>query len=198
MGKAERMDRERIDDRYIVPDALLSTSRNPGKFTDRFVKTLSAVLGSPILRRGKDSLGDIAFNAKRNKFHTLMIVHKVKKNGFSNILLYKLTNEYYKKAGTLKYELISFNNIRKPYDAIQISIKKAGPSCISFSEFLQSFFLSYPEQKIRSNGFKVEIKNIATLSLIAPPESRKNLVKATFKNKEEELLSIRGYIENEN
>lgn len=192
------MSTERTSEVYIVPDALITTSRNPGKFTDRFVKSLSALLGSPILRRGKDSLGDIAFNAKQNRFHTLLIVHKVKKKGFSNILLYKLANKYYKKVGTFRYELLNFKDVRKPYDAIQISIQKEEPTCVSFSESLQSFFLSYPEQKIRSRDFKVEIKNFATLSLIASPENRKKLVKATFKNKDEEFLSIRGYIENEN
>lgn len=191
------MNKKKINDVYVIPDALLTTSRNPGNFTDRIVKTFSALLGSPILRRGKDSLGDIAFNAKQNSFHNLIIVHKVKKKGLSTILLYKLIEKYYKKLGTLKYEIVNFKDVRTPYDAIQISMKKEGKPCASFSNFLQSFFLSYPKQKVRSKNFKVEIKTIVSLTLIPDPQKGKKYVRCTFKDKNKKLLTMRGYIESE-
>ncbi len=180
----------------LVPDSLISTSRDPSEKTDRFVKTLSALFGAPILRRGKDSLGEIAYTAKENNFKTLIIAHNVQKSGFSELLIYKLVNnEYFEKFATLHYELLHFTEIRTPYDAVKLFLRNKSDVGLALFNSLRECFISYDPKAFVNRSFDVKIENVvsAYIAVVEGPNQR-NLAKLTFEKLGRTLLSLRGYI----
>lgn len=180
---------------YLVSDALISTSRDPSEKTDRFVKTLSALFGAPVLRRGKDSIGEMAYTAKHDGFKSLILAHNVRKYNFSKILFYKLVNNYYKKMGEFKYILSHFTEIHKPYDAIRLSLQTQDKVGVSLFNFLRKCLISYSPSEFRGGSLNVTVRNVIP-AFITQSETLKNQKVAilTVRKGEKQVLILRGYV----
>lgn len=184
---------------FLIPDALISTSRDPSQKTDQFVKVLSALFGAPIMRRGKASFGEIGYNAKKYGFKSILIAHNVKRYGFSKLLFYKYVDGYYKKRGVLNYELLTQKEVHTPFDVIEVRLQTDQTVATSLLQLLRESLISYIPREFINGEFDVSIKNIVQMYLRKSPEEEveEPLADLTFENNGEILVRLRGYT-NEN
>ena len=91
----------------ICPLMAATTSMRPSSSTRRLVKILSALLGVPIIRRGKANLDEIAYYVYKAKLRGFFVVLS-RHNQPSRIDVYREINGYFKHLGyiTLEYHKI--------------------------------------------------------------------------------------------
>lgn len=85
---------EKRESIVICPSLVLTSSIRVSGSVRHFMKKLSAVLGAPILRRGKSNLDEIAFFVKRGGFKSFVVVYS-RKESPSLLRFYKLREEGY-------------------------------------------------------------------------------------------------------
>lgn len=78
----------------ICPSLVLTSSIRVSGSVRRFMKKLSAVLGAPILHRGKSNLDEVAFFVKRGGFKSFVVIYS-RKESPSLLRFYKLQKEGY-------------------------------------------------------------------------------------------------------
>lgn len=98
--------------RVICPNAVITSTIRVSPQTRRFIKTLSALMGIPILSRGKSSLDEVAYYTKKAGFTSFLVVFS-RRGVPSRIDVYKLMPKgYFKPLGYILMR--GFEIYRKP------------------------------------------------------------------------------------
>ncbi len=114
---------EKRKSRVMCPELVITSSLKVPPSTRRFMRTLSAVTGAPIIHRGKSNLDEIAYYVKRAKFKSFVVVFS-KKSGPSILTFYRLTTlGYFAKYGSLFLSTVNLVRRHRSYIGFEAILK---------------------------------------------------------------------------
>ncbi|MHA1616550.1 MAG: hypothetical protein ACTSX9_04510 [Candidatus Njordarchaeales archaeon] len=135
----------------FAPKVVVTTSRRKSPLTNTFIKALSTVLGSPIIRRGASNLDEIAYIVKSEGYEGFLVVYTRLGNP-SVITLYKLTEEgYFSLFGRIFLLGVHINRrFTGFFNGVKIEMDCESAGCENVYDFLIEYFRDWQINPLKS------------------------------------------------
>ena len=178
--------------KIFKPSILITSSRRPSRLTNTFMKALSAIFNSPIVRRGRSNLDHIALIAKEEGFKGFLIVYTRKGNPYI-IDFYSLKNTHYSLDLRLFMLGVYINRkFRGPFGSIKLVLKGVSEGSKQVYESLKRYFKQIErEEEVYDSANAAEII-IDDLTYIDQKKYSKLANDVKFKPSEIKILNTRG------
>ena len=127
-------------DRIYKLSLLITSSRRPSQLTNTFMKALSAIFDSPIVRRGSSSLDHIALLAKENGFKGFLVVYTRQGNP-SVIDFYSQKNGFFSIDSRIFILGLHINRkFRGTFNAVNLILKGKSDGAKITYDVIKSYF----------------------------------------------------------
>ena len=152
--------------RVICPNTVLTTSIRIPPLTRRLMKVLSALMGVPIIHRGKSNLDEIAYYVKRAGFRSFIVILS-KGDRPSCLRFYKLTSSgFFVRFGYVVLGDIIFHMRPKIFIGTNIIQDDLGEPAMRIWNFLIGVFGEDTCKGLRGSICRCIIKSTGELGVI--------------------------------
>jgi len=161
--------------RIICPDTVITSSIKVAPLTRRLMKTLSALMGVPIIHRGKSNLDEIAYYVKRAGFRSFVVFFS-RGDKPSLLSFYKLTEKgFFVRYGCIVLSNVIFHRRPRLYIGFNIISEDSEALAEKIWDFIIGIFGEDSCESFRGRICNSIIKNAGDKGVIEFWDKRKIL-----------------------
>ena len=152
----------------VKPSLVITSSRRPSQLTNTFMKALSAILNSPIIRRGTSNLDHISILAKDARASGFLVVYTNKGNPSVIDLYYKYNGRFLLFGRIFLLGVYINRKFKGNFEWINLRLKGKSEGAKEVYDFLYDYFRysnSIKDIKEReSNYCLIEVNDLNAIS----------------------------------